>query len=204
MPKEPIVTDNQPDITNLQSDTEETVINDAYIDGLIAGMEERLTQHFQGLVENLKTEMATPKPEIQPEKTPEGSTDPVQLRLKQLEQKLAEYETEKQQTLEQQRKQKYLDALSAELDKHPNLQFRQSVIQQLTGSYEGAKEVNGQFLTKDGKPVAEVVKEWLATDYGKHHLKVDNVPSSGLKPQSEGVLPGASKMTLEEKLSRGL
>lgn len=189
---------NQPETTPTTFDPE---LFKAEVEGFLEGTIQKLTEHFQGQLDNFKLDLQT-TPE--PQKSVDSEADPVQLRLKQLEQKLADYEAREASNLEQQRKQKYLDSIAIELDKVPNLQFRQSVMGLLAGTYEGAKEVNGQFLSKDGKPISDVVKDWLATDYGKHHIKPDPMASTGLKPTAETPLGVKATMSIQEKLAQGL
>lgn len=181
--------ENPPDIEKML----QTMLDNA-LEGIVTRLNsyvDQVTLPLNESVQQLSQQLSQQQP-AQPSQ--EAQDDPVQARLKMLEEQLSQAEQRRLDAEKQQLDTKRNGTLSALLNEHQLV--NRSVLEEYLGSkLSSAKYDNGtgEFLTKDGKKMKEFVNEFLSSDQGKHFLAADVPQGLGTKTGRHKDIAGNTK-----------
>lgn len=149
-------------------DTQDQPLSIEDVKTIVSGMADAILEQ----VDNRLATIQQPKTEPEPDKGNQSVT----ARLKQLEDELARRDAEKEATDRQSR---YHNTFDEALSQY-SLAYPKETAELLRGVFQGqVDEVEGNWLSKDGKSLSDVVRGFMDTDFGRHLLQAPTANGSG-------------------------
>jgi hypothetical protein len=179
-------------------------MDEAAIRALFASMlEEQLSPAIEGVLHTLQGHVDSELTRVRGELTSQNSqanqpAQPTQdnQRLKELESMVEQLQADRkafEEKLEASDRARRFDAsFDAALSQYKVLpEVRDFLVQSLKGSLSDIKEVKGNFVTKDGKPLSDYVANFMKSETGKHFLAYDGL-ADGTGGRSTSDKPGVA------------